>query len=364
MSISFKLLKRPNLSMDLFNLASMLILYGCLEKPKVFGKPPLDHVLLFNEQQNLSLNDYFNILDNTFHLISIKYLNNQSSFQIDNDDELFDQLLDETIQVWPFKFCEHYFDHFYFKTHELLSSFEGLNEINNRLNLFKMLKYNIFKFTNSKSKSKIQMEKFCSLKNLNFILKSFDLALKNLLKNIEDNFGLENENTSSFSLSNLEVFYAINDHFNEVKLLVRCLSDILTSDDNESFSKTNLDLAQKHENILANSCILFHQIHANDRLNKFIRESTEKLNSTRGFIEAKQQKANYNTNPYFNLKCEFVRLIGILVYNNKFNQNLLANYKVLHLISNNLNIDFDNPFIREWSLVALKHILSCLDLKV
>ena len=35
---------------------------------------------------------------------------------------------------------------------------------------------------NSKSKSKIQMEKFSSLKNLNFFLKYFDLALKNLLK--------------------------------------------------------------------------------------------------------------------------------------------------------------------------------------
>lgn len=348
--------------MDLFNLSSMLIAYGCLEKQKVSELQELKKNLIFNENQSLNLNDYFNMLDNTFHLISIKYLNNEN-LQIDNDEELFEQLIKETIQIWPFKLCQHYFDYFYFNDDKLISSFSGLDQIKNRLNLFKMLKFNLFKLMNSKNKAKLENEKYYSIKNLDFILKIFDSALISLLKKIDENFGEKDENTMiPSSIGNFEFFYVISDHFNEVKLLVRCLSDILTSEDNESFSKTNLDYAQKHENILANSCVLFHQIHVNDRLNKFIRESTEKLNPKTSFIDAKQQKANY-TNPYFNLKCEVVRLIGILVYNNKFNQNLLANYKVLHLISNNLSIDFDNPFIREWSLVALKHILSCLDLK-
>ena len=221
-----------------------------------------------------------------------------------------------------------------------------------------MLKFMLFKILHNKNESKattrFQMEKFCNIKNLDFLIKSYDLALVSLLRRLEENFG-ENLSVSS----NLELFYTLRDHFSEVKLLIRCLSDILTVEDNDSFTKTNLTFAQQHETMLANTCLLFQQIHVNDTLNKFVRETNEKLKVS----SPSTSNTSNATNPYFNLKCEFVRLIGILVYNNKPNQNLLANYKVLHLISSNLSIDFDNPFVREWSLVALKHILSCLDHK-
>ena len=341
----------------------MVIVYGCVENQKT-STESLTSTYLTLGQKMLNLNDYFNMLENTFHIISIKYLKSDD-FQIENDDELFEQFINGSIQNWPFKLCEYYFEYFYFNE-LVVNDHEGFSQTNNRLNLLKMLKFNLFKTLNNKNvekdNTKAQIEKFCTIKNLCFLIKAYEAAITRLLKTIEENFCQENKILPI--TTSMELYHSLNENFNEVKLLVRCLSDILTSGENESFSKTNLDFVQKQENILSYSCQLFQHIHINDNLNKFIRESTQKVHlSASNCIETKQQKANYNTNPYFNLKCEFVRLIGILVYNNGFNQNLLTNYKVLHLISSNLNIDFDNPFIREWSLVALKHILSCLDLK-
>jgi len=82
------------------------------------------------------------------------------------------------------------------------------------------------------------------------------------------------------------------------------------------------------------------------------------------FLISKSDNISYlNYAHCSNLKIELVRLIGILVYNNSINQSLLVDYKCLDLIANSITIDMDNLFAREWSILALKHILDKLDLK-
>jgi len=47
------------------------------------------------------------------------------------------------------------------------------------------------------------------------------------------------------------------------------------------------------------------------------------------------------------------------------NQKLVAEIGVMDLIANvNLNMDVRNPFIREWSIIALKHILAANDFEI
>jgi hypothetical protein len=61
------------------------------------------------------------------------------------------------------------------------------------------------------------------------------------------------------------------------------------------------------------------------------------------------------------LKCELLRLMGILVFENKENQNKIVDNKVIHILSDNFYFDNLNIFSREWSIISLKHVLDCHD---
>ena len=147
----------------------------------------------------------------------------------------------------------------------------------------------------------------------------------------------------------------INDHLNEVKLLTNCYSDMLIIKFNEKNNeKTTCNISQilvniqqiSSETLLQKTCHLLNEIHSNNI-----------------FESVNQRFKNKTNNSIINLKCILIRLIGILVYENVENQQKLVEYNSLNIIAANLNVDFDNPFIREWSIISLKHILSCLDLK-
>ena len=105
-SICFKLLARTNLSIDLFNLVAMIMVYGCIEKPNLVQLASSDISLL--DANQFILTDYFNMLENTFHLISIKYLSN-ADLQLESDEDLYELLLSgDQIQIWPLnKYLNH-----------------------------------------------------------------------------------------------------------------------------------------------------------------------------------------------------------------------------------------------------------------
>lgn len=137
-------------------------------------------------------------------------------------------------------------------------------------------------------------------------------------------------------------------HLTELKTLAYCLSDLLTIE-HTNHVKTQLHLIQDNQEILQKTCAIFQQLYENETL--------------KDLFEIIKQKDLYIAT-HSSLKCEMIRLIGILIFENKANQALVAENKCMDLIANcNLGMDVCNPFIREWSLVALKHILAHNDLK-
>lgn len=138
-------------------------------------------------------------------------------------------------------------------------------------------------------------------------------------------------------------------HLTELKHLAYCLSDLLTLDHSSAAQASKLHAAQADQALLKQTCVIFQELHANQILKNLfeILESNELYSAT-----------------HSNLKCELIRLIGILVFENNLNQNFVAENKVMDLIAKaNLSMDVCNPFVREWSLLALKHILIANDTK-
>ena len=138
-------------------------------------------------------------------------------------------------------------------------------------------------------------------------------------------------------------------HLTEIKHLSYCLSDLLTLEHGSS-SKANLLAAQGDSALLQRTCRVFKELHENETL--------------AGMFELLKTRDIY-TATHANLKCELIRLIGILVFENRVNQRVVAEVGAMEMIANvNLNMDVRNPFIREWSVIALKHILTANDFEI
>jgi len=119
----------------------------------------------------------------------------------------------------------------------------------------------------------------------------------------------------------------------------------------DSSIRQNLLVAWADSDLLQNTCRVFKQLHDNQTL-------------ARMFEVLKEDKLVPKMDANLNAKCQLIRLIGILVFENRKNQNLVASNGIMEMIANfNLSMDVKNPFIREWSIIAMKHILNANDLK-
>lgn len=93
-------------------------------------------------------------------------------------------------------------------------------------------------------------------------------------------------------------------------------------------------------------------------INDYLMENTSKID----LIQSKQELLINSCNllaenhSEANLKVELIRFIGNLVYNHESNRNLFLKSNYLSLIMQNLVIDTNNPFIREWSIATLKYL--------
>ena len=142
----------------------------------------------------------------------------------------------------------------------------------------------------------------------------------------------------------------LNKTINEIKLLGNCLSDVLIIENGNEMFRSNLVHVQSNGSLLDKTFDFFKKIHQNKNMVDYFKLKDENR-------ESDLNERNF----YFNLKCDLTRLIGILVFENKDNQRMLVSYDILNLITENLKIDLENPFVMEWSIVALKHILICND---
>jgi hypothetical protein len=262
----------------------------------------------------------------------------------DDEEDIFDFILKNNYLVdknWPFKLVDFYFNMTLFQDYFLNNNNNDSERFD--LAILKLFKYKLMRISHEKDSLSFNF----NLDILIFFNNLCDRKMNHFLQNkLQENYAMKKINES-------EYLDELNNYLNEIKLLANCYSDMLIIKFNEKNDENNtisqiLVCVQKisSETLLQKTCHLLNEIHSNNIFESVNHSFKSKKN-----------------NSIINLKCVLIRLIGILVYENVENQQKLVEYNSLNIIAANLNVDFDNPFIREWSIISLKHILSCLDLK-
>ncbi|CAF0726737.1 unnamed protein product [Brachionus calyciflorus] len=300
--LSQMFLFKSNIKQEIYDLASMIVIYGCKEKYK-------NEILLDKIAKDLTLSAYLTLIENLEQSYMAKSLN-------------------QKFTNWTFKFLDHFFD-FVYCNH--LVNEKNLEDLNHKIRFF--LIYHINDRIMDIKEHRIQ-KNYLSLESLGFLCRFFTQSIKDLLFLIDQ--------------VDLESLDSIINALKEVKMLANILSDILTMEETRLFgNRYMVEYVQDQIDLFKLTCKLFREIHVNKEYLSLVDKYSK----------------NSDLTEWFSLKCELVRVIGILVYENEHNQNYLVNDDLLHIISSNLSLDIDNPFVREWSIVALKHILANLDKK-
>lgn len=294
----------------------MILIYGCKEKPT---NNSLD---LLKAEPNLSrvtLDVYFNLLDRLFLILREK--------DLDFDD------LDEHghLHLWTFKFIEFYYEHSIFD--RLVQS--GADSLVHhrsitRANFASLLN---FKVTGVASSVDENVRRYLTSPSLEFFEKFLQESSEKLVEKVKAG----DEDTES----------DLQERWRETKFLVNSLAYLLTYQEGllpENEIKSNLQTIQNNEVLFVSVCELLRLLY--DR--KF---------------ELAETKREDKRTESIGIKCELVRLIGILVYENEKNQIKMAENGLMQLLSANLKIDVENPFFREWAIVALRHVLCAHDIK-
>lgn len=301
--MSLSILSRVGLEQDLYDLASMILIYGCVEKKSAISLLDSSYTSL------ISFESY------------IELLNRLSDILVDKNYD-FDDLDHAQLHSWSFKYLDFYFTHVY--EHHLIPLDIQQLSIRTRSNLFSLLNYKILKLQHH---NRDQVRSFLSHQSLEFIMSAFVQSSAHLISN-ED----------------------FDHSCRATKLLASSLADLLTLQEGllpPDEIKSNLKVAQSNPHVFQNVCRLFRMVHEDVDLGKRV-----------SVVGREDQRPGLTT-----LKCELVRLIGIFVFENPVNQNWLVDNGLIHVISNNLDVDVDNPFLREWSIVALRHVLCAHDRK-
>ncbi|RNA05617.1 hypothetical protein BpHYR1_032636 [Brachionus plicatilis] len=227
---------------------------------------------------------------------------------------------------WTFKLLDKMFDFFYLKY--LVES--DIKDLSKRFRFF--LIYHISDRILDAKDAKIQRT-FLNFKSLEFMCRIYTFTFQALLGIFEQI--LE------------KPFEEVIDSFKQTKLIAGILSDLLTLEETRLFNNNQMVLfVQDQDQLFKSTCKLFKEI-----------------NCSRDYASLVERYSKSEFSEWLLLKCELVRMIGILVYDNQRNQNYLVNDQLLQIIAGNLNLDVENPFLREWNIIALKHILCQLDKK-
>jgi hypothetical protein len=172
-------------------------------------------------------------------------------------------------------------------------------------------------------------------KNLNLITNEFD-GLINFYEKLSTDFLVYLYRHEK----NFKDLNYLNDLFLEIKMTLVCINDAASGNENEDSVREQI---QKSELVLRNTCKILNQVHSNEII---------KTNFNKMLIKEESMLID----GYVNLKLELIRFIGILVFENEYNRNIVQETRALRTIIENVNIDINNPFIREWSIVTLRHL--------
>lgn len=298
-NLVLSLLTRPNLDLQVYDISSMILLSSFKE--------------IENSEQ--FYNDIFSRLNFSNFIYLVEYV----------EQKFKNESLENKFSNWTFKLLDKMFDFIYSKY--LVES--DVESFSKKFRFFVI--YHISDRLLDCKETNIQ-KCYLNFKSLEFICQMYVAAFKNLLREFDQILDQDFDN--------------VLDLFKQSKLIAGVLGDFLTMEETRHQNNQMVGYVQNKSQLFELTCQLFKEINCN----------------TNYLILLERQK-DKKLSEWFLLKCELVRMIGILVFENEQNQNYLVNDQMLEIIANNLNLDIDNPFLREWSIVALKHILCQLDKK-
>lgn len=301
-----------NLKQEFYDLASMILIYGSIEKPTKHSKNLLEITLL----DKINLDIYMNLLDNVC-IFLVKQ----------NQD--FKNLKKNELSYWSYRFLEFYFNHILFNC---IFKCDGLCFANKPLKTranFSMLLSNIISKINEKCKEDAKI--FFSRQNLLL----FEGLLEQSCSQLIEKSKLSMEKTSSEPFTD-----DLLENCRETSYFAKSFADLLTCQEGiipEIETKSNLRESQRNQTLFKYVCDLLDILHK-IKINKSVER-----------------------NESINIICELIRIIGIFVFENEFNQRTIIDNNIVFLLSTNLQVD--NTFQREWSIIALRHILCANDKK-
>ncbi|XP_014247078.1 ataxin-10 [Cimex lectularius] len=131
---------------------------------------------------------------------------------------------------------------------------------------------------------------------------------------------------------------------------VSCLLEVLG---HASTIENYRTVLQKDKSLVINCMYLLIGMHKAVRDREEISKQSE-LNALNEMMA--NMSTDVRPSPEFNFKGNLIRLIGNLAYKNKEVQDMCRELEALHVILDCCTIDPKNPFIREWSIFAIKCI--------
>ncbi len=207
---------------------------------------------------------------------------------------------------WLLKLCQQQFNCFYF--HGLSRTLVHKYPTRARIRLFQMFKNSLGSFETQP--------------DFQVLTDVYEIVSSEVLSYLNGN---------EYELANLD------DRLHEVKLLLECLNDSLSANDHAQY----LNIPQSNRSVMENTCSILNLLHKSIDINQHyakINESSKKI----GFM---------------NIKCELIRFIGLLAYTNELNALIIKQTNTMDSIIENIKlIDIDQPLIREWAIVTLKHL--------
>lgn len=340
-NLSFQLLCRTkDIAYEISTLASMILVNLCIDK---HNESELD--IHFTK---LDTHDFIKLLNRVF--TNLDYVsnkadtaNNNKCLFIDMDQEELEFLVDESSSNWSFRLVDYLLETEVYLS-RVLCEFHTYDLID-RISLLKVFKVKLFK--------SCQSDQAHAVSSFRVLISSSDFIENFVAMHVKANrffldYLVNLTESPEYETQKSNHSILVHMHLAELKHLSYCLSDLLTVIHE---SKQLAHLAQANNQLLEQTCSLFKALYENNALKELFS------------IEVDREQDFYKST-HSNLKCELIRLIGILVFESTLNQGIVAENGVMELIAKaNLDVDVCNPFVREWSLIALKHILETNDLK-
>lgn len=162
-SLSLRLLTASNVSYDIYNLSSMILVNSCIDKH--------NEDLLTVHFQSMTSHNFIKMIGKVFSNLDYVKHGDRTDF-VDHDQMELEFLVDESNSNWSYRLVDYLLETDSF-INEILSCF-GTYDLIDRINIAKMLKVKLYK--SQKSSDETYKSTFLNVKFVEVLLKLYEAA--------------------------------------------------------------------------------------------------------------------------------------------------------------------------------------------